>query len=115
MTQELLEQFQWNDFVHPLYSLDLVSSDFHLFQQLKHHLDGRYFKMRWLSSVAVGWYDAGLKNYHHSTKNILKIMEIMQTNLKWYDILKKLNDSVTYFWDNIEETDESSWSNEWQS
>ena len=39
-TQVLLQTFHWDRLEHPLYSSDLVPSDFHLFRLLKKHLGG---------------------------------------------------------------------------
>ncbi|KAJ4436705.1 hypothetical protein ANN_16837 [Periplaneta americana] len=42
-TRELLDQFGWEIFDHPPYSLDLAPSDFHLFTKLKDFLGGTRF------------------------------------------------------------------------
>jgi len=42
-TQDLLAKSKWDVFDHPPCSLDLAPSDFHLFRQLKVHLDGQRF------------------------------------------------------------------------
>ena len=42
-TQNLIMTFGWEQLDHPLYSPDLVSSDFHLFLNLKSFLAGRQF------------------------------------------------------------------------
>jgi histone-lysine N-methyltransferase SETMAR len=42
-TQALITSFGWEQFHHPLYSPDLVPSDFHLFLRLKKFLVGHRF------------------------------------------------------------------------
>ena len=44
VTQRLLQQFQWDIFKHPPYSLDLAPSDFHFFPELKQWLEGKCFQ-----------------------------------------------------------------------
>jgi histone-lysine N-methyltransferase SETMAR len=41
--QERIQELQWELLEHPPYSLDLASSDFHLFGLLKNHLGGKRF------------------------------------------------------------------------
>ncbi|UYV66139.1 hypothetical protein LAZ67_4000414 [Cordylochernes scorpioides] len=42
-TQTLLENFKWEIFTHPPYSLELAPSYFHLLPALKFHLGGKHF------------------------------------------------------------------------
>ena len=42
-TKNLLENFKWDIFDHPLYSPDLAPSDFRLFPLLKESLGGKHF------------------------------------------------------------------------
>ena len=43
-TQELLENFGWEQLDHPPYSPDLAPSDYHLFLHLKSFLGGKRFQ-----------------------------------------------------------------------
>jgi len=56
VTVQLLKQFHWKCLVHLLYSLDLLPSDFHLFEPLKKHLRGKHF---WCDKVKaeVWWWE----------------------------------------------------------
>ncbi|GBN55108.1 hypothetical protein AVEN_74469-1 [Araneus ventricosus] len=44
VTQQLLEQFKWDESDHPEYNPDIVTSDFHLFPELKNWLGGQSFQ-----------------------------------------------------------------------
>jgi histone-lysine N-methyltransferase SETMAR len=43
-TQDLIATLGWEQFDHPLYSPDLVPSDFHVFLHPKTFVGGRWFK-----------------------------------------------------------------------
>ena len=69
-TQDLLGQFNWEIFSHPLYSPDLAPSDFHLFPHLKVHLGGLRFHNdfevetevnRWFKKQGTQWYTQGIE------------------------------------------------------
>ncbi|UYV73469.1 hypothetical protein LAZ67_10003549 [Cordylochernes scorpioides] len=73
-TQTLLENFKWEIFTHPPYSLDLAPSDFHLFPALKLHLGGKHFENddevqaeanHWLRRQDTAWYNSGIKNCYN--------------------------------------------------
>ncbi|GBN74827.1 Histone-lysine N-methyltransferase SETMAR [Araneus ventricosus] len=68
-TQELLDQFGWEIFYHPLYSPDLAPSDFHLFLKLKEFRGGKRFgsdeelenaATTWLNEPAAETYYMGI-------------------------------------------------------
>jgi len=40
---DTIQKLKWNVLPHPQYSLDLTSSDYHLFGLLKEHLGGKRF------------------------------------------------------------------------
>ncbi|GBN51410.1 hypothetical protein AVEN_64938-1 [Araneus ventricosus] len=42
--QQFLVQFKWDVSDHPAYSLDLATSDFHLFSELQNCLEGQSFQ-----------------------------------------------------------------------
>ncbi|XP_035230245.1 histone-lysine N-methyltransferase SETMAR-like [Stegodyphus dumicola] len=44
VTQQLLQQFEWDIFENPPYSPDLAPSDFNLFPELKQWLEGQHFQ-----------------------------------------------------------------------
>jgi histone-lysine N-methyltransferase SETMAR len=67
--QTMLQEFGWEVFEHPAYSLDLAPSDFHLFPKLKEFLGGRRFKSdeevkdairEWLNGLVAEVYDEGI-------------------------------------------------------
>jgi hypothetical protein len=69
VTTVLLEKFKWDVLDHPLYSPDLMSSDFHLFLRLKKHLSVKKFDddnevqeevVTWLKGQAADVYDLGI-------------------------------------------------------
>jgi hypothetical protein len=69
-TRALLEHFIWELFDHPPYSLDLVSSDYHLFTYLKNWLRPQRFSNNeelmegvktWLSSESADCFDTGIQ------------------------------------------------------
>ena len=70
LTQTLLrDEFPWDTFDHPPYSLDLAPSDFHLFLKMKEHLAGKqhaddedlqHAVVDWLNSQAAVWYEGGI-------------------------------------------------------
>ena len=68
LTTTLLEKFKWDILDHLPYSPDLASSDFHLFLQLKKHLNGKKFNyddevqeevMTWFKGQAADLYESG--------------------------------------------------------
>ena len=61
MTQEKIKELQWEVLPHPPYSLDLASSDFHLFRSMKHFLRNQKFKSSDDVDLAVSQY-IDLKN-----------------------------------------------------
>jgi hypothetical protein len=68
-TQNLKMTFGWELFDHPLYSPDLMASDFHVFLHLKTFLGGRWFhndKVKedvnmWSASQVAPFYNAGIQ------------------------------------------------------
>jgi hypothetical protein len=68
-TQDLIAIFGQEQFDHPLYSRDLVRSDFHVFLHLKTFLGDRLFHEdevkeainTWFASQAASFYDAGIQ------------------------------------------------------
>jgi histone-lysine N-methyltransferase SETMAR len=69
-TQDLIATFGWEHFDHPLYSLDLAPSDFHVLLLLKIFLGGRRFHddnevkdavNTWFASQAASFYDARIQ------------------------------------------------------
>ncbi|GBN27522.1 Histone-lysine N-methyltransferase SETMAR [Araneus ventricosus] len=67
-TQNLIQQFGWEQFDHPPYSPDLAPPDYHLFLNLKSDLGGRRFDrnddaqngaQQWLSSLAASFIEEG--------------------------------------------------------
>ena len=69
VTTVLLQKFKWDILDHPLYSPDLVPSNFHLFLHLKKHLAGKEFDddeevqeevMTWFKGLAAEFYDSGI-------------------------------------------------------
>ena len=68
LTQTLLrDEFHWDTFNHPPYSLDQAPSDFHLFLKMEHlagkrHADDEdllHAVVDWLNSQAAVWYEEG--------------------------------------------------------
>jgi histone-lysine N-methyltransferase SETMAR len=67
--QDLIAKFGWEQFNHPLYSPDLVPSDFYVFLHLKTLLGGRRFHNNevkkaintWFASQAASFYNAGIQ------------------------------------------------------
>ena len=63
------QKFKWDILDHPLYSLDLVPSDFHLLLHLKKHLAGKKFNdvdevqevMTGFKGQAADFYDSGIQ------------------------------------------------------
>jgi len=43
-TMDTIQKLKWNVLLHPPYSPDLASSDYHLFGPLKEHLGGKRFR-----------------------------------------------------------------------
>ena len=74
----LLQEFSWKVFNHPPYSLDLASSDFHLFLHLKKFLPSQHiFRMteRWVSHNGSNprrqtSTTQGYKSWSHSMTNV---------------------------------------------
>ena len=69
-TVTLLQWFGWDIITHPPYSPDLAHSEFHMFPKLEEHLSGMRFNnddevkdavQRFLNSMAVNWYDVGIR------------------------------------------------------
>ncbi|GBM09527.1 Histone-lysine N-methyltransferase SETMAR [Araneus ventricosus] len=69
VTQNLIQQFGWEQFNHPLYSPDLAPSDYHLFLDLKRDFGGRRYDsdgdagndvQQWLSSLAATFFEEGI-------------------------------------------------------
>jgi [histone H3]-lysine36 N-dimethyltransferase SETMAR len=69
VTQNLIQQFGWEQFDYPPYSPDLAPSDYHLFLHLKRDFGGRHFDsdedaktgvQQWLSSQAATFFEEGL-------------------------------------------------------
>ncbi|GBM43208.1 hypothetical protein AVEN_76348-1 [Araneus ventricosus] len=61
----------WLGSFGPPYSPDLVTSDFHLFRHLKHHLGGNHYNddedvktaaTSWLLEQAASFYEEGIQN-----------------------------------------------------
>ena len=86
-TRELLDQFGWEVFDHPPYSLDFAPSNVHLFTKLKEFLGGKRFRSdeelkntvnTWLNELAAEEYNKG----------ILKLM------LRYDKCLNKLGDYI---------------------
>ena len=64
----ILPSFKWDILDHPPFSPDLAPSDFHLFLQLKKHLNGKKFNyddevqeevMTWFKGQAADLYESG--------------------------------------------------------
>ena len=69
-TQDITTSFKWEQMDHPLYSPDLVPSDYHLFLHLK-FLGGKWFDddddlkdavQKWLTSQVAALYEEGIQN-----------------------------------------------------
>ncbi|GBM02173.1 Mariner Mos1 transposase [Araneus ventricosus] len=69
VNQNLMQQFDWEQFDHPPYSPDLAPSDYHLFLNLKREFGGRRFDsdddakngvQQWLSSLAASFFQEGI-------------------------------------------------------
>ena len=56
MIQQFLQYFWWEFLEHPVYSPDLVPSDYHLFPALKNHLSGHKFQNDDDVKIAVTWW-----------------------------------------------------------
>jgi hypothetical protein len=79
--------FGWEQFEHPLYSLDLGQSDVHVFPHLKTFLGGRWFHDNEFkeavntpfASQAASFYDAGIQKlvprYDKCLKNGINYIE----------------------------------------
>ena len=52
-TREVISSFGWTTISHPPYSLDLASSDFHLFEPLKKNLRRQHFSSDEEAKTAV--------------------------------------------------------------
>lgn len=70
VTQNLLQEFGWEQFDHPPYSPDLAPSDYHLFLHMKRDFGGRRFDSddgaengvrQWLSSLAASFHAEGIE------------------------------------------------------
>jgi len=64
----------WTDLQNPLCSLDLASSDFHLFRLMKHGLCGQHFLSndpikaaaeQWVTSTGADYYKHGMQALVH--------------------------------------------------
>ena len=73
-TQGLITSFKWEQMDHPLYSPDLVPSDYHLFLHLKKFLGGQQFDddddlkdavQKWLTSQVVAFYEEAIQKLVH--------------------------------------------------
>ena len=73
--QDLITSFKWEQMDYPLYSPDLVPSDFHLFLHLKNFLRGKRFDddddlkdavQKWLTSQVAAFYEEGIQKLVHS-------------------------------------------------
>jgi len=69
-TQDLITSCKWEQMDHPLYSPDLVPSDYHLFLHLKKFLEGKWFDdeddlkdavQKWLTSQVAAFYEEGIQ------------------------------------------------------
>jgi histone-lysine N-methyltransferase SETMAR len=67
-TASLLQEFSWEVFNHPSYSLDLAPSDFHLFLHLKkfhqrfeNDREAEMVVTQWFKSQAADFYDTGIQ------------------------------------------------------
>ncbi|GBO08761.1 hypothetical protein AVEN_78441-1 [Araneus ventricosus] len=69
VTQNLIQQFGWEQVDHPPYSPDLASSDHHLFLNLKRDFgrrrfdsvdDSKNFVQQWLSSLVASFFEDGI-------------------------------------------------------
>jgi len=73
-TMEHIANLGWTILQHPLYSLDLVPSDFHLFGSMKYGLRGQYFPsnyaviaavQQWIISTGADFYERNIQNLVH--------------------------------------------------
>ena len=69
-TQDLITSFKWEQMDHPLYSPDLMSSDFHIFLNLKKFLGGKQFDddsdlkdavQKWITLQVATFYEEGIQ------------------------------------------------------
>ena len=68
-TAQLLQQFHWEVFDHPPYSLDIAPSDYHLFMHLKQWLASQSFEddrlktgvTTWFKSLAADFFDTEIR------------------------------------------------------
>ncbi|GBM68052.1 hypothetical protein AVEN_222852-1, partial [Araneus ventricosus] len=82
VTQQLLEQFKWNVSDHLANSPDLVTSDFHLFPELKNLVVGQCFQKNekiqnnvkaHLASLAGTFFEEGIGNLVHRNHKCLNL------------------------------------------
>ncbi|GBO10529.1 hypothetical protein AVEN_247041-1 [Araneus ventricosus] len=77
VTQQLLEQFKWDLSVHPAYSPDLMTSDFHLFPELKNwpkppkNEENQSKIKAHLTSLVGTFFEDGIGNLVHRYVNAL--------------------------------------------
>jgi len=68
-TQDIITSFKWEHMDHPLYSPDLVPSDYHLILHLKKFMGGKGFDdddlkdavQNWLTSQVAAFYEEGIQ------------------------------------------------------
>ncbi|GBM86354.1 hypothetical protein AVEN_64234-1 [Araneus ventricosus] len=79
VTQNLVQQFSWEQFDHLPYSPDLAPSDYHLFLNLKRDFGGRSLDsdddakngvQQWLSSLAASFFEGGIDRLVSATTNV---------------------------------------------
>jgi histone-lysine N-methyltransferase SETMAR len=71
VTQEKIQELQWELLEHPPYSLDLAPSDFHLFGPLKSHLGNKHFTDDEVEMVMWKWLRQQSKNFYAMGFNTL--------------------------------------------
>jgi histone-lysine N-methyltransferase SETMAR len=83
VTTDLINKFGWDTVTHPPYSPNIAPSDYHLFPELKEHLDGTHFRtgeelkeevLSYLRGAAGEFYDSGIKKMVHRKQKCIDLI-----------------------------------------
>lgn len=99
-TENLIEEFGWEQLDHPTFSPDLASFVYYLFLNLKRYFGGRHFGSdedvkngvhQCLSSQAVSFYKDVTEKLFPATVNVWTVVETVWMNILRYAHLCKIN------------------------
>jgi histone-lysine N-methyltransferase SETMAR len=92
---EAITKLQWTVLPHPSYSLDLTSSDYHLFSPLKGAIRGKKFESdrevisevkRWLLQRPAEWYREGIQAHISVAQGHRFIRRLLKNRFRYLNI-----------------------------